>query len=120
MNRRLRWAALAPVVAVAYVTALMLFWPVHTLLMHLCPQSDVFDEGTTNLTQPDYAVIVQSCSAAWFPGAETAALIGVLAAAIVAAACASALMAPAKKVASAFCASCLALLLTFVFLVFPG
>lgn len=114
MTRRLRWAALTPVAAAAFAAVLMLLWPVHALLMHLCPASELFDEGTTDLAQPDFAAVGQSCSAAWFAGAETTALIGVLAAAIVAVGCAVAWVAPARKAVSAFCASGLALLLMYL------
>jgi hypothetical protein len=113
MTKWLRWVALVPASAAAFIAVLMLLWPLHTLLMYLCPASEIFDEGTTDLAKPDYAAIGQDCAAAWFPGAETAVSVGVLAAAIAAAGCVAAWLAPAGKAVSAFCASCLALCLTY-------
>lgn len=116
MKPQLRWVALIPTVAAGFAAALLLIWPFRYLLLRFCPRQERLIEGTTELSQPNYAVTIQSCSASWFPAAEKALFVTVLLLAVVVAGAIAWRLAPARKKTCGLIASVLALL--FVVVVF--
>lgn len=99
MTRTLRWAALVPAAFVSFVAVFILLGSLHGLLMQICPADNRSREWTTDLSRPDPAVSVPTCSAAWFPGAEMALLMFAFVAAVAAAGCVAAWVAPTRKLA---------------------
>lgn len=110
MTKVLRWVALVPAALISFVAVFMLLGSLRGLLLRLCPAGNRGSEWTTDLSRPDPAVAVPSCSAAWFPGAEMALLILAFAAAVVAAGCVAAWVAPARKLVCGLSAAGLVIL----------
>ncbi|WP_160330930.1 hypothetical protein [Xanthomonas massiliensis] len=118
MKPQMRWVVLIPTVAAGFAAALFLIWPFRYLLLQFCPCQERLIEGTTELSKPDYAVAIQSCSAGWFPVAEKSLFVAVLLLAVVVAGAIAWRIAPARKAACGLIASVLALLFVAVVL-FP-
>ncbi|MEA5124973.1 hypothetical protein [Xanthomonas floridensis] len=100
MTTRLRWIALIPSVAICFVATLLLIYHFRYFILRFCPRHYRLIEGVTELSQKDYALTIQSCSASWFPMAEKALIVTVLVLAIIVAGVIASIIAPAQKKAS--------------------
>ncbi len=114
MTNVLRWVAVLPAALISFVAVFMLPGSLRGLPLRLCSSDDRRTEWTTDLSRPDPAVGVPGCSAEWFPGLEMGLLVFAFTAAVIAAGCVAAWIAPASKVACGVSAAGLAVLHMYV------
>lgn len=99
MTRMLRWVALAPEALLSFVAVFMLLGSIRGLLLRFCPAGSLDHEWTTDLSRSGHEVGGATCSAAWFPDAEVTLLVFAFSAAVAAAGCVAAWVAPTRKLA---------------------
>lgn len=114
MTNVLRWVAELPAALISFVAVFMLPRSLRGLLLRLCSSVDRRTEWTTDLSWPGPAVGVPGCSAGRFPGVEMGLLAFTFAAAVIAAGCVAAWIAPARKVACGVSAAGVAVLHRYV------
>lgn len=97
MKPTYRWLLLGPMVIAGFLAVGGLYWLAHLFLLWVCPASLQSVEGTTDLAERDYGMVVSMCSASWYPSAGATLLRVTLLLAIAACTAIAYFVAPARK-----------------------